>query len=37
MKDLQPGGCWYMYYWDKRDAQPENVTCSFNAGDYHRP
>lgn len=37
LKDLQPGGCWYMYYWDKRDAQPENVTCSFNVGDYHRP
>ena len=37
IKDLQPGGCWVMYYWNKDDPKPTNVSCSFNVGDYHRP
>ncbi len=37
IKDLQPGGCWVLYYWNKEDAKPTNVSCSFNVGDYHRP
>jgi hypothetical protein len=37
LKDFQSGGCWTLYYWDKADPTPTNVSCSFNVGDYKRP